>query len=413
MKSKLKLIVGICFALQSGCREEEVPAGYYVFQPNAYYMIADGEKTLYLDVFKNRYDESYVFNDDESYLFEKISDKAVFFHNGTALSDNTFTTTAIGEHKFSARIGNWTSDEITVIARADDKDYEVITIPLIFHILYNDEPVGTGANINKEDVEEVVNIINQRYRNTYYSINYPNVIPSPNHVDTKIEFRLAKFDPQGNLLEEPGIMRYGGYDATTWTDIDPQRIFLTENLWPPYDYINISLANQNMRSEATMPVASSSHKFCGLEVNDETWEEYFARNYKSGENIVFKGMNWSLYNFYGGLALTHDLGHILGLHHTFFTECNFYRFPFGQDDCVGDTQFYNENQFQTDFYGKKHYKECYTDYWVVHDNYMDYSRKITSPRFEDYYGFTYDQRDRMQEILEFSPWIKELKNSDK
>ncbi len=402
-------LIFVALLIIFSCEEQESDdSSYYFMYPNSYYMVADGENELVLNVMENH------ITLDRFHNISKVESEIKFFHNGQPLTGNTFNTSHKGEHKFHATYNGWKSDEITVIARPP-KDYELISIPLIFHVLYDDEPIGQGANISSQDIEHIVLAINQRFRNTYYSLNYPEVIQSPNHVDTMIEFRLAQYDPEGSLLDEPGIERYGGYKATTWTNTEPQGRFLTEYMWPPYQYINISVSNHPGINGSSVPQSDYEHQFCGAGGRtDETWEEYFERNSQGGANVVFQGIIMSLTSIYAHRTLTHELGHTLGLWHPFDWDCNTNRFPFGLNDCIDDTQFYNELEYVTPQKSlSKIFYECTTNYLVTHDNYMDYYRSSEPETFDTYYGFTYDQRDRMREILEYSPWIKELKYSTK
>ncbi len=402
-------LIYILFILTLSCEDRETDEQvYYFFQPNAYYMVADGESTLTLSVMK----KTIVMN--RFHNISNVEGEVAYFHNGQPLTGNTFTTTQAGEHTFHATYKNWKSEAVTITARSP-KDYELISIPLIFHVLYNNEPVGQGANISSSDIENIVSIINQRFRNTYYTLNYPEVVQSPNHVDTKIEFRLAQYDPNGNLLDEPGIKRYAGYKANEWKDIGPQTLFLSENMWSPHDYINISVANQNLLNGATSAKSNYEHQLCGTERTDETWEEYFERNSQGGENtVVFAGIVMTMNGLFSHKTLAHELGHYIGLLHVFDNECYINRWPFGLNDCIEDTQFYNELEYVNPQKSlSKIFYECNTNYLVVHDNYMDYYRSAEPETFGTYYGFTYDQRDRMREVLQHSPWIKDLKHSTK
>lgn len=393
----------LIFSCEDRETDEQV---YYFFQPNDYYLVADGESTLYLAL--SRIDRNGDNND--------ITAEAIFYHNGQPIEGNTFTTTIAAEHRFKATLGEWSSEEEVVISRIP-KEYDLVSIPVIFHLLYNNEPVGTGPNLSAETITSLIETVNERFRNTYYDSRYTGVIKKPNHVDTKIQFRLAQYDPEGNTLAEPGIKRHSGVDATKWGQDGSHCAYHHQILWPIDQYINISVANRAGVSFASPPISSVSHPLCGtiLVPDGITWEEF-----TSSRSCVAA----SAYLAYGAITedaytLTHELGHVLGLHHTFTStvECSYTLQPFGKYDCTEDTQFHKEVLI-SESNGLQGYRECASDRWVIHDNYMglikpyQYSNPFQGDH-EVYLGFTSDQRDRMREILEYSPWIKDLKLSSK
>ncbi len=396
------MLLILTFSCEDRETDEQV---FYLFQPNAFYMQADGESKLYLALF--RIDRNGSRND--------ITAEAIFYHNGQPIEGNTFTTTIAAEHRFKATLREWSSDEVVVISRIS-KEYDLVSIPVIFHLLYNNEPVGTGPNLSAETITKLIETVNERFRNTYYDSRYSGVIKNPNHVDTKIQFRLAQYDPEGNPLAEPGIKRYPDVDATKWGENDSHCAYHHQIIWPIDQYINISVANRVGVSFASPPISSVSHPLCGtiLVPEDITWEEFTDSRFcvAASAFLTYGAITEDAY------TLTHELGHVLGLRHTFTTtvECNYTLQPFGKYDCTEDTQFH-EGVWISEPSGLKGYKECASDRWVIHDNYMGFFKYQYSNPFQgnhgEYMGFTYDQRDRMREVIEYSPWIRDLKFSSK
>ncbi|MGK7390379.1 MAG: hypothetical protein ACNS60_08505, partial [Candidatus Cyclobacteriaceae bacterium M2_1C_046] len=157
-----RYIAVIFLLLISSCEEEEATTTSYFIYPNSFYMVADGKKELVLNVMKN---------EEALQRFHNLSlveGEVQYYYNGNLMTGNTFSTLDTGEHKFFARYNGWQSEEIAVIARAP-KAYEIISLPIIFHILYNDEPVGEGPNVSQEDVKRILEEVNQRFSNTYYT----------------------------------------------------------------------------------------------------------------------------------------------------------------------------------------------------------------------------------------------------
>ena len=101
---------------------------------------------------------------------------------------------------------------------------QVLTIPVVMHILHLGEGVGEGTNISDEQVLSCIRNLNERFRAdtaamAVYTDYYDNVVYDVEElslaIDSKIEFCLATRDP--NNLPTTGINRY---DCSTLTYVN-------------------------------------------------------------------------------------------------------------------------------------------------------------------------------------------------
>ncbi|MFA6923079.1 MAG: LamG-like jellyroll fold domain-containing protein [Bacteroidales bacterium] len=239
-----------------------------------------------------------------------------------------------------------------------------VYIPVVVHIIHNNGP----ENISNTQVETAIADINAKYAQ---SNNY------------RIQFCLAQRDPQGNTTN--GITR--NVSALTTETMEVDDISLKNiNCWNPYCYLNIwvikEILSQSMGSGvigyAYLP---SAH---GLNM----------------DGVVLEA------NYFGSSAVsdavgTHEIGHYLGLYHTFQNGCK-------NDDCLIDgdlvcdtppdqTTFascnHPTNSCNTDADDKSTNNPFKTDVADYSDDYMDYSS------LSCYDKFTPGQYSRMQYFL--------------
>jgi len=105
----------------------------------------------------------------------------------------------------------------------------VVTIPVVFHILYN----TAGENISEAQVMSQLDILNEDFRRL--NADQDNVWSQA--ADTQIEFCLASQDPNGNptdgILRVPtNVTSFGTNDAMKFTSQGGS------DAWPAADYMN-------------------------------------------------------------------------------------------------------------------------------------------------------------------------------
>jgi hypothetical protein len=204
---------------------------------------------------------------------------------------------------------------------------EVIVVPIVFHIVHLGEVIGEGTNISDEQIQSAVTALNEDFRK----------IEGTNGdglgVDTKIEFCLAVRDPDNNPTS--GIVRHDGSNIVYTYDFGGQTSTTT--------YLEHGLSNGSIWDVGTLGVPSTWLKQTlgcwDTENYMNIWVVSEINNNEGGNGIQgfsYVGYNPSpcyngivqLYNVTGTIGTlkpsnnmnrttTHEMGHALGLYHTF------------------------------------------------------------------------------------------------
>ncbi len=312
--------------------------------------------------------------------------------DGVETPEKAFSTTVPGTYKVQSE-GLGKSSEIIEIEVREDKNYPIITIPVVFHIGHYGDDLNLGLNISASRVHEVFDYLNKAFSNQTNTTN-------PNAVDMRVRFRLATIDPDGKMMDEPGIIRYdvskydNGYSASVSDKAGDkalggnERGYLSfEKGWNPEEYINIYVTpTETSAGWARIPPVYASHPLLGLStVSDgctdciQTWVPYIFVNTSA---------------FHGASATTiHEVGHSFGLFHVFSeNDCR------TSDYCPDTFSYYNANNTPcSDNKG-----------WLGRDNFMDYQVSGMSRS-----SFTYDQRERVRHVLSYGHWVSKLPYSTK
>lgn len=159
-------------------------------------------------------------------------------------------------------------------------DYDTVIIPVVFHVLHKYGP----ERISQEEIERGLDQINIDYRADNVELN--NIVNDFKEIigDAKIEFRLAKLDPDGNCTS--GIVYY----ETDLTYNASNTLKYTITNWDPQSYLNIWTVS-SIASDAA------------------AWSHY------PGVDPALDGVV-TIYSYVdNGHTLSHEIGHYLNLAH--------------------------------------------------------------------------------------------------
>ncbi len=253
----------------------------------------------------------------------------------------------------------------------------IITIPVVFHVIHNNQTLGFGLNISHAQIQSQIDVLNECYRLRNADTA---AIPSwfqGRQADIMVEFCLAQFDTAGTTMAEVGVTRHNISNTSNFdTNIKPS------TQWDPSRYLNIWTTNlgNTLLGYATPP---------GLFPWNQDGVVLDYRHVGKAPDNPFASSHDK------GRTAVHEVGHWLNLYHTF------------QDSCVGMTP--QTCNLQGDFicdtppeasatFGQPNLLQntCHEtpvdekDMWM---NYMDYADD------DQLHLFTHDQCDVMRATL--------------
>ncbi|MCI5059234.1 MAG: zinc-dependent metalloprotease [Flavobacteriales bacterium] len=278
------------------------------------------------------------------------------------------------------------------MARSGPND--VLTIPVVVHVVHLGEAVGVGTNISDAQINSAINNLNDVYSNS-----------GGGSVDTKIQFCLAQRDPNCNATT--GIVRVSGAGVTNYLTegIDAngsdgkgadEKSVKDLSRWPNNAYYNIWVVSEiddnnggaGTQGYAYFPGSSASF--------DGTVILHNAFGYDPGGTIGYELKSYTNRNS----TTVHELGHGLNLYHTFqgddsnndgiADQCPTDAQCGVSGDCVNDTK--KHQRITTCTSGSN---SCDSgDITDVAHNFMGYASQTCRTQF------TTGQKDRMRAALE-------------
>ncbi len=253
-------------------------------------------------------------------------------------------------------------------------DYEPAIRTVVFHIIHDGEEWGEGANVNPFRLPLYMDYLNRVFNNSGSS--------TPNTYAANIKFELARQNPTGAELSEPGIHRFERPDTSASVNYED---WMWQTYWDPDYYINIWVGDlKGGPARGTIPSSScdEDQRLPGIScLNTEA---------PTGLEGIIMSSNFMVASSYDLLA--HEMGHMFGLKHVFLGGC-----AFDGDHCA-DTRNYDREKYEEQgSSGLIH--PCEGLSFVGH-NVMDYGFSgLNTPE-----ELTYDQVRRIRSIVEFGNW---------
>ncbi len=261
---------------------------------------------------------------------------------------------------------------------------EIYTIPVVVHVVHNDV-TNTPGRFNSPDISDAqihsqITVLQEDFRRKNSdTINTSSIFESVAS-DTKIEFCLASRDPNGNNTS--GITRhFTNIESWDIQNADEYTELRTHGYWPPTQYLNIWVASlsYNLLGIATFPIGSDQPNvpLPSTEERDGIVVDHTAFGNKTG---TANG-----HTFDQGRSAVHEIGHWLGLLHTFQGSCT------GNGDHCSDTPFQNSSSSDCPV----NQSSCSTR--DMSENFMDYTDDACMNMF------SLDQKNRMRAVIESAP----------
>lgn len=193
-----------------------------------------------------------------------------------------------------------------------NKPKSVITIPIVVHIVHRSthQNIGSGTNISDAQIEDAIRILNEDYSKT--NPEFPN--PPRNTFlnqagNAQLQFCLAATDEDGNPTN--GITR----TSTTKNNFNPDNESNDmkrsttggKDGWDPTEYLNIWVCDLASSSSGGMILGYS---YLPGSVTWQMWKDGLVVDFQWFGSVGAAQSS-------DGRTPTHEIGHYLGLLHTF------------------------------------------------------------------------------------------------
>ncbi len=288
----------------------------------------------------------------------------------------------------------------------------VYQIPIIFHVVYyNGQTEGQEHYLTEEAIASQIKVLNEDFQRLENTRGFNNL---PAGATIGIEFVPAIFDPSGNKLSEPGIHRVKANDLRDDAGgfLDSSQHYVTtatgrwikrQTCWDANCYLNVwtlGLAGGVLGLGEFPDVDLPGIE--GYDLTPPADEDGILLDYRRCGSYE-KGPFPAIAQNSAGRTLTHEMGHFLGLRHTFGDAPTD---AYGQrpEGCLYDDYVDDTPNTKAPLYNVTAPLYACGEREML-ENYMDYSPEVMMN------AFTKGQAERIYKVLANSPRRKQLLTS--
>lgn len=330
-------------------------------------------------------------------------DIKIYLEDGTPVDWVFRTTEHAGETlRFKASVCGVESEvrEVRIIEKPE-VNFEHITIPLIFHLLYKEDEAYQYENITTEMLQGMVDRLNRVMEN--------DMMNAPSSVDLNVTFELAETDNLGKPLKERGINR-----VQLWDGIDGYSYINDYLIWDLDKYLNIWVGEH--QDQYSLKISYPQYILDnGSELQMDEWRTL--RKVKNVEDASYWGYNEvgialnkkHLYNMpnasaaanMGGTSERFEscIGQFFGLYPTWWY---LYGDVAAKDDFCSDTYTYFKIYSHPEKWTYEPSAPSKDEYKNGHEIYFDSFNIMDEHSFCS--TITYEQALRMRTVMENCPF---------
>jgi hypothetical protein len=219
-------------------------------------------------------------------------------------SDKQLKQRILSDPQMAAKWDQFVANAHSPLQQSSRATNETIYVPVVFHIVYDTDPIGSGENITDAQAISQIDALNR-----CYNFQDPDIanVPAPFQplvANCNVHFCLAKFDESGNPTT--GVIRHAYPNIPTWdSESDIDNTLKPVTIWDPSKYLNIWSVRMGGQLTTDGILAYSSIAGFTTSTDDGVVSRYTNIGTTNVVPLTYRK----------GKTIVHEVGHWLGLLH--------------------------------------------------------------------------------------------------